>query len=444
MLRKKIEMISSSKNTTKQKIKIENEKNKNDNAIIILEYLILIILILLQFIFSYMLDKKIARENELKRQETIYNQIKEKFNTYVKTINDTIIYKLENNKYIEYGSISKDTELELEQKKIKNYQDIYFKLANSDYYIKYKDIEVIESMISNDKYINYIPFNLNVITKNPAHLYGDEGNVYTINEEMSKPIIIKENDKYYFEFDHKLLYVKLDDVKEVIHNINTTTEEADSIAVILYHYVYNDSNKSECTNTIICHSISQVRSHFDYLKENNYYTTTMKDLELWIDGKIRLPKNSVTITIDDGWFVDEMKVLLEEYKLHGTLFLITSLVPASAYTSDYLEIHSHTDKMHYVGACPGGQGSPIKCLDRQKILDDLKLSREKLNNTTYFSWPFYEYNDYSMGLLKEAGFTMAFKGGSGAKAVRGMNKYLIPRSTIHNSTTVTQFSDYIK
>lgn len=444
MQRKKRKVISSSKNTIKQKIKIENEKNKNENSIVIYEYLILIILILLQFIFSYMLDKKITLENELKKQETIYNEIKTKYNTYVKTINDTLIYKLENGKYVEYGSISKNTELELEKKEIKDYQDIYFKLANLDYYIKYKDIEVIESMTSNNNYINYIPFNLNVITKNPVHLYSDEGNIYTINEELNKPIIIKENDKYYIEYDHKLLYLKLDDSREVIHNINSSTEEANSIPVILYHYVYNDSNKSECTNTIICHSISQVRSHFDYLKENNYYTTTMKDLELWIDEKIRLPKNSVTITIDDGWFVDEMKTLLEEYKLHGTLFLITSLVPASAYTSNYLEIHSHTDNMHYVGACPGGQGSPIKCLDRQKILDDLKLSREKLNNTKYFSWPFYEYNDYSMGLLKEAGFTMAFKGGSGARAIRGINKYLIPRITIHNSTTVTQFSNYIK
>ena len=289
----------------------------------------------------------------------------------------------------------------------------------------------------------YIPFNLNVVTENKTILYSDLGNIYTINEGINLPIIIKDTDKYYVEYDNKLLYVKSNEVKETIYNLNSSSEVTSKIAVVLYHYVYGDYNKSECTNTIICHSIAQVRSHFEYLKENNYYTVSMKELDLWIDKKIQLPKNSVTITIDDGWFVDEMKLLLEEYKFHGTLFLITSLVPANAYKSDYLEIHSHTHNMHYVGKCSGGQGSPIKCLPENEILTDLKTSREKLNNTTYFSWPFYEYNDYSMKLLKQAGFTMAFKGGTN-KATQGIDKFLVPRITMHNTTTVNQFASYIK
>lgn len=426
----------------KKKI-IKAKKEKNDRQIIILEYLILIIIITMQFLLSYMLDKKIALENERKRQETIYNEIISKYNTYVKAVNDTKLYKLKNDKYIEIGSVSKDTEIVLQKKEIKNYEDVYFKLANLDYYIKYNDVEKIENITIDNRYTNYLPFNQNVVSKSPTMLYSDSGYSYTINEEINKPIIIKETDRYYIEYDKKLLYIKSSDIKEIITSSNTTSEETSGIAVLLYHYVYPEELKKDCTNTIICHSIPQVRSHFDYLKANNYYTVSMKDLDLWIDGKIRLPKNSVTITIDDGWFVNDMKILLEEYGFHGTLFLITSLVPASAYESKNLEIHSHTDNMHYTGKCPGGQGSPIKCLDRNAILTDLKLSREKLNNTTYFSWPFYEYNDYSMNLLKEAGFTMAFKGGT-TKATRGVNKYLIPRITMHNSTTIAQLANYIK
>ena len=73
---------------------------------------------------------------------------------------------------------------------------------------------------------------------------------------------------------------------------------------------------------------------------------------------------------------------------------------------------------------------------------DLKLSREKLNGTTTFCYPFYEYNKYSIEVLKEAGFTMAFRGGF-KKAYPGINKYEIPRYVVYNDTSVSELASYI-
>ena len=165
-------------------------------------------------------------------------------------------------------------------------------------------------------------------------------------------------------------------------------------------------------------------------------------MDLWIDGKIQLPKNSILVTVDDGWYIDGMKMLLEEYKVNATLFLITSLIPVEAAKTEYFEIHSHTHDLHKVGVCPGGQGSPLKCSNRDVILNDLKMSREIAYNTTYFAYPLYEYNSYTIGLLKEAGFTMAFKGGM-YKVKQGINKFEVPRITMHSNTTLQQFIQYI-
>ena len=102
--------------------------------------------------------------------------------------------------------------------------------------------------------------------------------------------------------------------------------------------------------------------------------------------------------------------------------------------------------MHKAGDCPNGQGGGIQCLSEKIIQEDLKKSREKLNNTTYFCYPFYEYNDYSISVLKEAGFTMAFGGtleDGKRKVTVGSNKFKLPRYVIYNTTTEKDVASYI-
>ena len=98
--------------------------------------------------------------------------------------------------------------------------------------------------------------------------------------------------------------------------------------------------------------------------------------------------------------------------------------------------------MHTTGVCPTGQGGGINCLPENEILNDLKLSRETLNNTKAFCFPFYEYSDYSINLVKEAGFEMAFIGGS-TKIKKGIDPYKIPRYPILSSFGVDYISNLV-
>ena len=186
-------------------------------------------------------------------------------------------------------------------------------------------------------------------------------------------------------------------------------------------------------------------SHVKYLKDNGYYAVSMRDLELFIDGKVQLPEKSVSLTFDDGWYVARTIRILEKYQMLGTLFLIGSLASPNDYVSEYLEVHSHTWDMHKLGDCPSSVGrGGILCLDENTVLEDLKKSRESLNNTTYFCYPFYDYNDRAIELLKKAGFTMAFAGELKDSTVRvGQDKFKIPRYVIVNSTTMNQFIQYV-
>lgn len=384
---------------------------------------------------------KIADEKDSEKKEIInYNDY---YFDNVKLLNDKTMY-IKDTEFKKYGTLYKDSIISLE--KDDNFENGYFKIKDSNYYINYQDLEESEELVEDLYWNNYIPFNLSIKMNDKTDLYKNNKLVVTINDSLTLPIIIKEDEYYGVSYKNKLYYVKKSD-GEVIDNINTDLKYTESIAALTYHFVYDSSNneeKNKCLkmNSVICLSDTLFDSHMKYIKDNGYYTATMKDIEMFVDKKVQLPEHTVLLTIDDGNFVSASIKVLEKYDLHATLFLIGIAGSPDNYKSSNLEIHSHTWNMHNGGICPGGQGSEIKCLPKEQILEDLKKSQESLNNTPYFCWPFFEYNDYAINILKEAGFRMAFIGGR-RKIKPGMDKMILPRYGVVNDTMVSDIARII-
>ena len=418
----------------------KRDKKKVNKKKLVVKIIIIILLLIISIISLIMYrDYKVKLEKEKQKQEGIekIKEIENNYNEYMITITDTKLY---NSEYEEKGSISKNVILSLGDLDV-HYKEGYYKLKNYDLYIKYDSLNKSENIEYDIRYKNYIPFNQSIITNENTKLYITENEYYIINYELELPIIIKDNDKYYVEFDNKLVYVLKDNIN--IKENNNNLEKTESIAVLNYHFVINKEAGEDklCSPSSICHSDTQFESHIKYIKDNDFYTITMKELELFIDGKINLPKKSVSITIDDGWFVNRAIQILEKHDAMGTLFLIGSLAPVSDYSSKNLEVHSHTWNLHNVANCPGGR-SPLLCYDKNTLVEDLKKSRESLNNTTYFCYPFYDYNNHAINALEEAGFAMALTGGN-YKVKRGINKFKVPRYVVYNTTTVNQIANMI-
>ena len=76
-----------------------------------------------------------------------------------------------------------------------------------------------------------------------------------------------------------------------------------------------------------------------------------KVLRYYLEGKVRLPKKSILITIDDGARAWNFIPILEEYKINATLFLISGWYETARFKSDYLELASHTHLLHTPGVC---------------------------------------------------------------------------------------------
>ena len=417
---------------------------KNKKGVLIIIIFVLVIAILL----SIKQQKYQQQQNYQKQQNiNILKNIKSHFNEYIKTNKITNLYDKDENII---GKINTNISLILE-KSIITTDTKYFKLQEfENTYIKYDDVIPSKKENKSDRYKNYIPYNLNIKTKSTTNFYDEFNNLkYSLNKSFDMPIIVKGNDYYGVSFNDELLYIKKDDVKEIYEHHNSKLLNTNGVAVLNYHAFFDENNieeKKKCISTI-CMSKSQFQSELDYFKKINIFTITMSELEMYMDGKIQLPK-SVLITIDDGGMTKIAVDLLTEYKMNATIFLITSRFnPDEYYKTDYIELHSHSHNLHSPGICPGGQGAGIKCLQEDIILKDLETSRNLLNNTKAFCYPFYEYNEYSTRLLKKAGFSMAFIGEVNTTygyklAESNGDKYHIPRFVMFNYTTINDLEEY--
>lgn len=227
--------------------------------------------------------------------------------------------------------------------------------------------------------------------------------------------------------------------KEKIYDMS---EVATSVPVLNYHFFYADS--ISCQEDICLHT-DKFKQQLDYLRDNNYKVLTMREFINWYNGKMDLPKKSVLITIDDGALGtgthngNLLIPILEEYQMPATLFLITVWWPKENYQSKYLEVESHGYDIHRVGEC---NHMRIECLNNVELTDDIKTSINLLGTNNAFAYPFYDYTENSIEVLKNLGFQVAFVGGD-RNATRSDEQYLIPRYPIYDSTTLDQFVEMV-
>lgn len=235
-------------------------------------------------------------------------------------------------------------------------------------------------------------------------------------------------------------FQKMTKGEDVVEPVVTVSNGEQKIAVLNYHFFYDPSAGESC-NESICLDVGKFREHLNYLKTNGYKTLKMEEFKKWMYGEIELPEKSVLITVDDGAMGtgkhngNKLIPLLEEYDMNATLFLITGWWNVENYRSKNLDIQSHTNDMHQYGTCGKGQ---LVCANKEQALADLQRSLQIADNNNSFCFPFYSYSNVAIEAVKEAGFKIAFVGGS-VKARRSNNKYLIPRYPIHSNITMDQF-----
>ena len=268
--------------------------------------------------------------------------------------------------------------------------------------------------------------------------------------DLSKEIKIEDKVKYDTPGEYEIVYsVKDKDeneskVSRKITIFEVEDKDDDGIAVLMYHYFYDDTAGERNDNPNYM-AKSLLEEQLKYLNENDYYIPTMKELSLYLDGKLDLPKKSVVLTLDDGNISNYTLAypLAVQYKIPLVMFVVTSWtdvsqeLQSSMRNSGYIRFHSHTDNMHD-GGCGEQHGAKILCIDHDAGVNDLKTSIEKIGNADALAYPCGDINENGLSIVREAGFSMAFTVEYGL-AKRGLNKLTLPRVRLNDGVSLNTF-----
>lgn len=363
---------------------------------------------------------------------------------YVETKRKANLYKHEKNKYVKAGEVSKDALIQLDDRN--HLKDEYYKLSDSAYFISYKDIKNHENdTVFDDSDKRYLVFNENVLTNETTELYTLDGNLkYTLLEGIDQPVYLKRNDMYYIRYMGELLGLKADRVV-LRENMNTEQASAERIPVFMYHFFF-DAEANEVGPDGNFTEIHTFRAQLQKVIDKGYQSITMQDLDLFLDGAIRLPHGSFVITMDDN--AESVKRLaypvLEELQIHATNFVITGWTNdfASLHTP-YIELQSHSDGMH-TGGCSGMQhGGLFNCLDYESALNDVIASKNKLSGAFVFCYPYGDVDENMKKVLRDGGYRLAFTTQYGY-VCSGMDKLELPRVRITQSTSAEAFASLLE
>lgn len=214
------------------------------------------------------------------------------------------------------------------------------------------------------------------------------------------------------------------------------------VPVLMYHDIIMDEYYEGKPDTI---SLSIFEKQLKYLKDNNYKTLTLDDFYEWKVNNKEIPKKSVLLTFDDGFYSFHYLVepLLEKYDMYASCFIIGDITKditpefnGSKYGtigkdiikkhSNHTEYASHSYGLHKMD----GAKKKIEVLSKKELEEDFD-NMKNIADFKYLSYPFNTDTDTMIKVLKEKDYRLAFRGES-EKVTRSANNYQIPRIGAYN------------
>lgn len=228
---------------------------------------------------------------------------------------------------------------------------------------------------------------------------------------------------------------KTGEEKGSIEKSDSEEKEISADPIYLPIVMYHDIKKYNSGKDII--NPEEFESDLKYLKENNYTTVTMDEVVAYVYNGTPLPKNPIMITFDDGYLTTYRYAypLLQEYDTKVVLSIIGKSTDDFTRVGDdhleyahltwpllnemlesgLIEIQNHTYNLHSTRAgrvgCKQKRGESLSDYEVVLTEDVMKLQQEIVDMTgiapTTFTFPYGEYSDNTVEVIKKLGFKAA-------------------------------------
>jgi peptidoglycan/xylan/chitin deacetylase (PgdA/CDA1 family) len=190
---------------------------------------------------------------------------------------------------------------------------------------------------------------------------------------------------------------------------STTVE----VPILIFHSVrpYLPSDTGEARQYIA--TPGTLERELGWLKANGYASISFDDLARALQGGAPLPPKPVIISFDDGWesqFTYAVP-LLEKYGFRATFFVYTNAIGVKNYMT-WEQLRSLEDAGMQIGCHSKSHWYLTRIRDGTTLRREISGARQVLEQhlgrpVTTFAYPFGQYNEHVVELVREAGFTSA-------------------------------------
>ncbi|CDG95194.1 Putative xylanase/chitin deacetylase [Xenorhabdus bovienii str. puntauvense] len=381
---------------------------------------------------------------------------------YMEVTKDSEIYARVGEHIVQVGLLKKDHFLKAAQEKGDQDDHYEFHFGNGQGYIEKENLKEVKKSVS---------FNVPLATldkKNSENLMiFKDVRVYSTPEVNSSSIaILSANlrypilDKLKDPSDQTWYEVNLGDRLGYISGQDAELDHG--IPLLTYHHILKDKENKRFLHTSTTTSLSAFREQMDYLKQADYTTISLYELEGYLNGTLNLPAKVVGLTFDDGLksIYRYAYPILKKNGQKATLFIISSRIKrypqewnsedlqfmnlsALYATKDVFDFQSHTHFLHRLGK----NKQPILfSRSYHTILYDFERSRRALSqfnpHVLYLSYPFGGYNQQAMDAARNAGFHLAVTTKQG-KVKLGDNPFALKRLYILRTDSIEKMAKVI-
>lgn len=215
-----------------------------------------------------------------------------------------------------------------------------------------------------------------------------------------------------------------------------------NISVLMYHSV-------DSTNSSYTVDSAEFRRQIDYLMKN-YSIVSLGEVLDFIEGKRKLPRKSVAITFDDGYYDNYSNAYpyLRKHHVPATIFIATSYVqkkmplgnsrlPMMSWNEILEMSHNNINIGAHTTSHPDLTQMDIGNAEREISESKIEIEKRIRKKVDYFSYPYGRYSDAIVDLVRQKGFRCAFGGCGGVK--QHDDSFVIHRIEVKRSTDPAMF-----
>jgi len=192
-----------------------------------------------------------------------------------------------------------------------------------------------------------------------------------------------------------------------------TASDQVSVPILIYHSIrpYRTADLAGVRKYIT--TPEALDEELAYLKENGYVSIDFDDLANRLQSGKALPPKPVIISFDDGPETQYTYALplLKKYSYTATFFLFTNAIGRKHYLSWEQVIELSAEGMQ-IGCHSRFHPYLTRISDENQLWDEIAGAKERLEArlgkpVTAYAYPFGQYNEHIVDLVKKAGFACA-------------------------------------